>query len=72
MAPMSYPLRVVLHKQDASGHLVKWAIEFEKFDISYVTRTTVKAQALADFLVEFCQEKNTKEETSQTTEAWTF
>ena len=29
-------LRQTLHKPDASGQLVKWAIELSEFDISYI------------------------------------
>ncbi|KAK4403042.1 hypothetical protein Sango_1044900 [Sesamum angolense] len=32
--------------------LVKWAIELSEYDISYIPRTTIKAQALADFVSE--------------------
>ncbi|KAL0382475.1 UNVERIFIED_CONTAM: hypothetical protein Scaly_0534800 [Sesamum calycinum] len=34
------------------GQLVKWAIELSEYDISYLPRTTIKAQALADFVSE--------------------
>ncbi|KAL0445381.1 UNVERIFIED_CONTAM: hypothetical protein Slati_2260800 [Sesamum latifolium] len=44
------PLKQVLGK--ASGRLVKWAIELSEYDISYLPRTTIKAQALADFVSE--------------------
>ena len=49
----NYPLRNVLHKPDLSDRLVKWAIELSEFDISYLPRTTIKSQALADFVAEF-------------------
>ncbi|KAL0407917.1 UNVERIFIED_CONTAM: hypothetical protein Sradi_1726100 [Sesamum radiatum] len=45
-------LKQVLGKLEASGRLVKWAIELSKYDISYFPRTTIKAQALADFVSE--------------------
>ena len=31
---------------------MKWAIELSEFDISYVPRTAIKSQVLADFLAE--------------------
>ncbi|KAL0413611.1 UNVERIFIED_CONTAM: Ribonuclease HI [Sesamum radiatum] len=37
---------------NASGRLVKWAVELREYDIEYQSRTTVKAQVLADFVVE--------------------
>ncbi|CAA0820464.1 Unknown protein, partial [Striga hermonthica] len=49
----SYPLRQILHRPDTSGRMVKWAIELGQFDIHYQPRTTIKAQALSDFIAEF-------------------
>ncbi|XP_074324084.1 uncharacterized protein LOC141661003 [Apium graveolens] len=39
-------------KPKASGRLIKWAIKLGQFDIKYKRRTAMKAQALADFVVE--------------------
>ncbi|KAL0386713.1 UNVERIFIED_CONTAM: hypothetical protein Slati_4551500 [Sesamum latifolium] len=47
---LSYPIGVrtntllkqVLGKPEASGRLVKWAIELSEYDISYLPRTTIK------------------------------
>ncbi|KAL0373856.1 UNVERIFIED_CONTAM: Gag-Pol polyprotein [Sesamum radiatum] len=44
-------------KPDASGRLVKWAVELGEYDIEYQGRTSIKAQALADFIVEFTGEQ---------------
>ncbi|XP_052292047.1 uncharacterized protein LOC127900835 [Citrus sinensis] len=49
------PLRQTLHKPDASGRLVKWAIELSEFDIDYKPRATIKAQAMVDFVAEFTE-----------------
>ncbi|XP_074377026.1 uncharacterized protein LOC141718544 [Apium graveolens] len=46
------PLRNILHSPKASGRLIRWAIELGEFDIKYKPRTAIKAQALADFVVE--------------------
>ncbi|XP_074366861.1 uncharacterized protein LOC141707523 [Apium graveolens] len=46
------PLRNILHGPKASGRLIKWAIELGEFDIKYKPRRAIKAQALADFVVE--------------------
>ena len=46
------PLRNIIHSPKASGRLIKWAIELGEFDIKYKPRTVIKAQALADFVVE--------------------
>ncbi|KAM6563334.1 hypothetical protein CsatB_023332 [Cannabis sativa] len=49
----NYPLRQVLAKPEASGRLLKWAMELSQFDIKYKPRTAIKGQALADFILEF-------------------
>ena len=33
--------------------MVQWAIELSHFDVEYRPQITIKAQALADFIVEF-------------------
>ena len=37
----------------AAGRMIQWAIELSQFDIEYHPRTTIKAQALVDFIAEF-------------------
>ncbi|KAK3007892.1 hypothetical protein RJ639_015233 [Escallonia herrerae] len=46
------PLRKILLSPEASGRLVNQSVELGEFDIKYKPRTTIKAQALADFIVE--------------------
>lgn len=48
------PLKKILQKPDISGRLVNWANELGEFDIEYHSRMAIKGQALADFVVEFC------------------
>ncbi|KAL0405116.1 UNVERIFIED_CONTAM: hypothetical protein Slati_3825500 [Sesamum latifolium] len=49
------PLKQTLGKPDTSGRLVKCAVELSEYDISYLPRMTIKAQALADFISEMAE-----------------
>jgi len=49
------PIRYILQKPDISGRLVKWAIELSEYGIQYESRGTIKAQFLADFVVELSE-----------------
>ena len=40
-------------KPEVAGKLVQWTIELSQFDIKYHPRIAIKAQALANFIVEF-------------------
>ncbi|GAA0171165.1 hypothetical protein LIER_25262 [Lithospermum erythrorhizon] len=46
------PLKRILANLALSGRLTICAIELSKFEISYEPRTSIKAQALADFIIE--------------------
>ena len=48
-----YPMKQVLHKPETSGRLMKWALELNEFDIRYKSKTAIKWQVLADFIMEF-------------------
>ena len=58
--PTEYSMKQILHKPKTSGRLMKWAIELSEFDIRYKTRTTVKGQMLADFIIEFTPAQSTE------------
>ncbi|KAL0402736.1 UNVERIFIED_CONTAM: hypothetical protein Slati_4303500 [Sesamum latifolium] len=49
------PLKQTLGKPDTSGRLMKWAVELSEYDISYLPRTIIKVQALADFISEMAE-----------------
>ena len=60
-----YPMKLVLHKPETSGRLMKWAIELREFDIRYKPKTAIKGQVLADFIMKFTSAEPT--ENTQTT-----
>ncbi|PKA46862.1 hypothetical protein AXF42_Ash015756 [Apostasia shenzhenica] len=47
------PLLKILHPPEVSGRLLKWSIELGEYDVRFVPRTAIKAQALADFVAKF-------------------
>ncbi|XP_076899519.1 uncharacterized protein LOC143553398 [Bidens hawaiensis] len=49
----NYPVKNVLRKPELSGRMAKWAVKLSAYDIQYEPRTTIKSQALADFVVDF-------------------
>ncbi|KAL6130400.1 hypothetical protein ACLB2K_068779 [Fragaria x ananassa] len=53
MVMTNQPLKQMLWKHEPSGRLIKWVVELGEFDIHYNPRTTVKDQAIADFISEF-------------------
>ena len=48
-----HPLKKAMNKLEAAGRLIQWTVELSEFDIKYQPRHAIKAQALADFIVEF-------------------
>ncbi|GFZ01032.1 hypothetical protein Acr_14g0006670 [Actinidia rufa] len=58
------PLKQILQRPDTSGRLLKWSIELSEFHIEYKPRTAIKAQALADFIVESTYEDTPQPETT--------
>ncbi|XP_042432923.1 uncharacterized protein LOC122019532 [Zingiber officinale] len=46
------PLSRVLLNPEALGWLIKWTTEFSEFDSQYQPRAAIKAQSLADFIIE--------------------
>ena len=55
------PIRQVLHKPDLAGRMVAWSVELPEFDIAFELMGAIKAQVLADFLVEMTVEKGSME-----------
>jgi hypothetical protein len=46
---------------NAYGRLLAWVLELSEFDISYHTRTTLKSQILADFIIEYSGPEHNQE-----------
>ena len=49
----SFPLGDILRNKDANWRIVKWAMELCLFSLDFQSRTTVKSQALVDFIAEW-------------------
>ncbi|RDY14737.1 Tf2-6, partial [Mucuna pruriens] len=57
------PIRQVLRKLDLAKRMVAWSVQLLEFDISFERRGHVKAQALANFIIELtCVGSPTAEE----------
>jgi hypothetical protein len=51
----SSTLVVILNNREATGKIAKWAIELSMHDIVYKPSTTIKAQALSNFIAEWTE-----------------
>ena len=60
----------ILRNKEASRRIGKWAAELSQFDITYVPRTSIKSQALADFMVDWTP--SNKEEKKVVDQPWTL
>jgi len=50
-----FPLKDILHNQEATGRIAKWAVELGAQAIDFVPRAAIKSQALADFITEWME-----------------
>jgi hypothetical protein len=67
---MDFPLGDILHNQDATGRISKWAVELEALSIDFKPRTAIKSQALVDFMAEW--RENEVPTTVDKPEHWTM
>ena len=51
----SAPLGDIIQNREATGRVAKWAIEHEPHALKYMPRTTIKSQALVDFINEWTE-----------------
>lgn len=49
--PTSYPLRDVFENREAIERISNWVAELVPFTLSFITRSTIKLQALAEFII---------------------
>ena len=57
-----HPLKKAMNKLEAAGQLIQWAVELSEFDVRYKPREAIKAQVLADFIVEFTPASSKQDE----------
>lgn len=57
-------------KLDLSKRLVRWSIKLSEFDLKFYPRTTIQAQALADFIVEQTQEEQMQNQAEEELKEW--
>jgi hypothetical protein len=55
MVVIDFPLRDILHNQDATGCISKWAIELRALNIDFTPRKAIKSQALTNFIAEWTE-----------------
>jgi hypothetical protein len=58
----------ILHNKEAIGRIAKWACEVGAHDIEFRPRTTIKTQALVDFISEWT--KHQVPDNLETTKVW--
>ncbi|XP_028110223.1 uncharacterized protein LOC114308761 [Camellia sinensis] len=63
-------LDAMTRRADFSGRTAKWGVELGEFDIRYQPRTGIKAQVLADFVVEFAPTQSIEQGKPCVSEAW--
>jgi hypothetical protein len=51
----SSTLREILNNKEATGKIAKWVIELSMYDIVYKPRTSIKVQALSDFMAKWTE-----------------
>ncbi|XP_074315474.1 uncharacterized protein LOC141651670 [Silene latifolia] len=49
----NYPQRTIMRKPELSGRMVKWSVHLSGYDLKFEPRTTIKSQALANFVSDF-------------------
>jgi hypothetical protein len=63
-----FPIDDILHNKEAIGRMAKWACGLEAHDIEFRPHTTIKTQALVDFVSEWTEHQ--VPESLEVTEIW--
>jgi ribonuclease HI len=63
-----FPIGDILHNKEAIGRIAKWACELGAHDIEFRPRTTIKTQALVDFVSEWTEHQ--VPDSPEVTEVW--
>ncbi|KAL2240334.1 UNVERIFIED_CONTAM: Retrovirus-related Pol polyprotein from transposon [Sesamum indicum] len=66
----NHALKHVMSRPEASGRLIKWAVELGQYDIEYQPRTAQKAQVLADFIIELVSDQKEPGTVEQPCSKW--
>ncbi|XP_031099667.1 uncharacterized protein LOC116003866 [Ipomoea triloba] len=64
------PIGAILRTSTSSGRLVKWAMMLTQFALEYKPRPSIKAQALADFVVEYTARDTESDPNNPQTPEW--
>jgi hypothetical protein len=49
----NFPLGDIIRNKDANGCIIKWAMELCTYSIEFQGHTSIKSQALVDFIIEW-------------------
>jgi hypothetical protein len=63
-----FPIGDILHNKEAIGRIAKWACKLGAHDIEFRPRTSVKKQALVDFVLEWTEQQVS--DNLEATEVW--
>lgn len=53
IVPTSYPLKDMFENREASGRIGKWATQLADHTIDFISRSAIKSQVLADFIIDW-------------------
>jgi ribonuclease HI len=51
--PSAFPLRDIFENKESSGRIRKWATELSQYPVEFTSRSAIKSQVLADFIVDW-------------------